>query len=111
MGLRNNDLEGIGLGINFTTSSINTGTYTQPNDLVLVAYSPNDPALVYTGGLHTSPVMPATITIDTITSKVVIGTFQCTAYKTITDGNGNILSVEDEYKTITEGEFKVPIIQ
>lgn len=39
MGLRNNDLEGIGLGINFTTSSISAGTYTHPKDLVLVVYS------------------------------------------------------------------------
>jgi hypothetical protein len=105
------DLEGIGFGINFTTSTLSPGTYTEPNDLVLVVYSPNDPTLVYSGGLHASPVTPTTITINTITSKEVTGTFQCTGYKTITDGNGNIISVEDEYKTITEGEFKVPMIQ
>lgn len=102
------DYEGIGFAVYFEGTYPQARIYSSDNDLIFFAYSPNDPDLVYSAGFKTPPTAD-TVVITKIGNGEVSGTFKATVYITQTDGNGTVLGVGDEFKKITNGEFKVPM--
>ncbi|WP_336518228.1 hypothetical protein [Pollutibacter soli] len=102
------DYEGIGFAVYFEGTTPPARTYTSDADLIFFAYSPNDPDLIYSAGFKTPPTAD-TVVITKIGNGEVSGTFKATVYITQTDGNGSVTGVGDEYKKITNGEFKVPM--
>ncbi|HUS02321.1 MAG TPA: hypothetical protein VMY77_11375 [Chitinophagaceae bacterium] len=99
--------EGLNLGINLMTGTLQPGTYREDNTgtdySVGGVYNPNSTDYVYAAGIQTS-VKPLVITILTKTATEVTGTFSGAFYKQSLSG-----TFFSEFITITEGEFKLPI--
>ncbi len=109
---KEDDYEGLALAVYFDGQTLSPGIYTSENDMIFTVYNPNHPTIVYSAGfLLTAPPTPDTIAITKISNGEVTGTFRSTIYITETDGNGSVLNVGEDFKTITNGEFRVPLIK
>lgn len=103
----NTGIEGLTLAINFTTTGVQPGTYSETNagvDYILLGlYNPNSTDFVYGAGIQVS-VKPLVLTIATKTATEITGTFSGAFYKQSVSG-----TFFPDFITITEGEFKLPI--
>lgn len=104
------DLTSLGLLINFFNGNKPVaGTYLQDytgTDYVAQgAYNPNSLTIVYGAGLYYPSAKPLRIIITSLTDTEVAGTFEGAFYKQ----DSSIPAWYNEYKLITEGEFRLPV--
>ena len=104
------NFEGINLAINFQNGLPATGTYSENDhqtDYVLSGvYNPNSMTTLFAAGINPNSSLPLTVTITSLSSTTITGTFQGAFYKQ--DILGGVSSTTD-FKRITEGEFNLPI--
>jgi hypothetical protein len=104
------NLEGLGFTINFSAGiTPAVGTYTEDNpgmDYVAAGvYNPGSTTIVWGAGIHYPTAKPLKITILTMTSTEMTGTFEGAFYKQ----DVSVPAIYDDYMLFTEGEFKLPV--
>jgi hypothetical protein len=104
------NFESINLGINFQNGAPIAGSYRedyQGTDYkVSGVYNPNSMTTIYGAGSNANTILPLSINITNLTNGIVTGTFQGAFYKQDLLNGGATAS---DYKTITEGEFNLPV--
>jgi hypothetical protein len=101
-------LESLGITINNSGNSkpIVAGSYSELETdgfVVAAVYNPGSTTIVYGAGLYLDTINPLKVTITSIDSKTVKGTFSGNLYYTNTTTD----SVGPGKKTVTNGEFNV----
>jgi hypothetical protein len=102
--------EGFNIGINFMSGGPAVTTYSEDANTTDYAiagvYNPGSTTIVYGAGIVTPSPLPLSVTVTSMQAGEMSGTFKGTFYKqNITSGE---ISSTD-FKTITDGEFKLPI--